>query len=60
LKNNDRVFRLGVHGSRTLKDERVKIILMEEIKKHRPTVIVTHAEPDGVCGTARELARATG
>jgi hypothetical protein len=50
-------FSLGIHGSRTLKDERVKIILMEEIKKHKPTVIVTHAEPGGVCEMARELSR---
>ena len=57
MKKNDAVFRMGVHGSRTLKDERVKIILMEEIKRHKPTVIVTHAEPGGVCEIARELSR---
>jgi len=57
MKKNGKESRLGVHGSRTLKDERVKIILMEEIAKHKPTVIVTHAEPGGVCETARDLAR---
>ena len=49
--------RMSIHGSRTLKDERVKIILLEEIERHRPTTIVTHAEPDGVCGVARALCR---
>ena len=40
-----------------LKDERVRIILLEEIEKHNPTEIVTHAEPEGVCGMARELCK---
>lgn len=48
---------LSIHGSRTLTDERVKIIILEEIKKHNPTTIVTHAEPGGVCEVARELCR---
>ena len=48
---------LGVHGSRTLKDERVRIILLEEIEKHRPDYVVTHAEPEGVCEVARQLCR---
>ena len=49
--------RMSVHGSRTLSDERVKIILLEEIEKFKPDAIVTHAEPDGVCGIARKLCR---
>lgn len=49
--------RLAVCGSRTLKDERVKIILMEEIEAYGITQITTHAEPEGVCGVARTLAR---
>lgn len=48
--------RLAVCGSRTLADERVKIILLEEIAAGA-TEIVTHAEPEGVCATARELCR---
>jgi len=36
---NKRKFNLSIHGSRTLKDERVKIIILEEIKKYRPTTI---------------------
>ena len=50
-------FRLSFHGSRTLKDERVRIIILEEIEKHQPTTIVTHAEPEGVCELARQIAR---
>jgi len=49
--------KLSVHGSRTLSDERVKILLMEEIETHGITEIVTHAEPDGVCKVARDLCR---
>ena len=49
--------KLSVHGSRTLSDERVKILLMEEIEAHGITEIVTHAEPDGVCKVARNLCR---
>jgi hypothetical protein len=49
--------KLSVHGSRTLSDERVKILLLEEIETHGITEIVTHAEPDGVCKVARDLCR---
>ena len=49
--------KLSVHGSRTLSDERVKIILLEEIERHGVTEIVTHAEPDGVCKVARDLCK---
>jgi len=50
-------FKLSIHGSRSLKDERVKIILLEEIEKNNPTTIVTYAEPDGVCKVARDLCK---
>ena len=49
--------RMSVSGSRTLKDERVKIILMEQIEKHGIEMVVTHAEPDGVCGVARNYCK---
>jgi len=49
---------LAVCGSRTLYDERVKIILLEEIEKHNINDIVTHAEPEGVCALARDLCKA--
>ncbi len=51
-------FRLGIHGSRTLDDERVKIIILEEIGTHNPTMIVTHAEPGGVCEVAKKVCKA--
>ena len=57
INGDSKEFRLSIHGSRTLKDERVKIIILEEIEKHKPTVIVTHAEPEGVCEIAREVCR---
>ena len=50
-------FKLSIHGSRKLKDERVKVIILEEIEKHKPTTIVTHAEPDGVCEIARQVCK---
>ena len=50
-------FRLAVNGSRTLKDERVKILLLEAIAEHGVTALVTHAEPDGACRVARDLAK---
>lgn len=49
--------KMSAHGSRTLDDERVKIILLEEITKNGVEEIVTHGEPDGVCGVARKLCR---
>ena len=49
--------RLSVHGSRTLKDERVQVLLLEEWVKHGATALVTHGEPLGVCGVARDLAK---
>ena len=49
--------KLSVHGSRALKDERVRILLQEEIMQYGITEVVTHGEPDGVCGVARTLCR---
>ena len=49
--------KLSVHGSRTLSDERVEIILREEIQQHGVDHIVTHAEPSGVCKVARDLCK---
>ncbi len=49
--------RLSVHGSRTLSDERVKILLLEAIDKYDVGLIVTHAEPEGVCEVARQLCK---
>ncbi|MBW2650660.1 MAG: hypothetical protein JRC66_06565 [Deltaproteobacteria bacterium] len=57
MTQQSRKLRLSIHGSRTLTDERVKIILLEEIGKYNPTTIVTHAEPGGVCEVARNLCK---
>jgi hypothetical protein len=48
-----------VLGSRTLKDERVKIILLEMIEKYKPIEIVTTQEPAGVCEVAQKVAKET-
>lgn len=48
---------LSIHGSRSLVDERVKIIILESIKKYNPTTLVTYAEPGGVCEVARSLCK---
>jgi hypothetical protein len=52
--------KIGIHGSRSLDDERVKIIILDEMKKHKADIIVTHAEPDGVCNVARSIAKEKG
>ena len=52
--------RLCVMGSRTLEDERVKIILLEEINKTNCAAIITCAEPGGVSEVARKLAKEKG
>ena len=54
---NKAINRLSVHGSRTLNDERVKILILEEIEKYHVIEIVTPAEPDGVCRVARDLCK---
>lgn len=47
---------LAVFGSRTLADERVRVLLIEEIQRTGADWITTAAEPQGVCEIARELA----
>ena len=59
-RNNRDSMRLSVSGSRVLRDERVKILLLEEIEKEGATRIVTHAEPGGVCLIARSLCKEIG
>jgi hypothetical protein len=49
--------KLSIHGSRGLQDERVRILLLEEISKYNIDHLVTHGEPDGPCRVARELAK---
>lgn len=49
--------KLGVFGTRTLSDDRVKVAILEVIGKYDVTKIVTTAECGGVCKVARELSR---
>jgi len=51
---------VGVFGSRSLKDERVKIILLEAIEKWRPDYISTCQEPQGVSEVAQRVAKELG
>jgi hypothetical protein len=51
---------LGVFGSRSLKDERVKIILLEAIEKWQPGYISTCQEPQGVSEVAQRVAKDMG
>lgn len=56
----DKIISLGVHGTRDLYDDRVRLILLDLIKKYNINKIVTHAEPHGVCEIARKLAQEEG
>ena len=49
--------RLSVHGSRSLRGAAVRVAILEAIETHGATALVTHAEPEGVCGEARALAQ---
>ena len=56
-RKNKEEFNLCVFGSRTLGDDRVRKIIIDEIKKLDATKIITAAEPNGVCEVARILAK---
>ena len=49
--------RLGVFGSRSLKDERVMELIGKHAREHGAQMIVTAAEPAGVCQIAQLYAR---
>ena len=49
--------RLGVFGSRTLKDDRVRMLLYEAIEELKADTIVTTQEPLGVCTVAQQVAK---
>ena len=48
---------LAVFGSRSLTDERVRVLLLEAIERTGATCITVAAEPHGVCEIARDIAR---
>lgn len=49
--------KIGIFGSRTLRDERVKLIILEELDKYKADTIVTTQEPLGVCSVAQNVAK---
>ena len=49
--------KLGIFGSRTLKDDRVRAIIYDEIAKTGADTIVTTQEPLGVCTIAQRVAK---
>lgn len=49
--------RLGVFGSRSLKDDRVAFLILDEIEATGASVIVTAQEPLGVCTVAQQVAK---
>lgn len=49
--------KLGIFGSRTLKDDRVRALIYDEIEKTGADVIVTAQEPMGVCTIAQQVAK---
>jgi hypothetical protein len=56
MTETTKVNRLAVFGSRTLGDERVRILILDAIDRFQPSAIVTSGEPAGVCGVARSVA----
>jgi hypothetical protein len=60
LKGNIKPFKIGVFGSRTLRDERVKTIILEKIIELKATKIITSQEPQGVCEVAQKIAKQYG
>jgi hypothetical protein len=51
---------VGVFGSRSLKDERVKIILLEAIQQWKPDYLSTCQEPQGVSEVCQRVAKDAG
>jgi hypothetical protein len=48
--------KLAIFGSRTLFGKETERVILAEIEKHNPKVIITAAEPQGVCLMAKEIA----
>jgi len=57
LRGKIKPFKMAVFGSRSLKDERVKTIILEKINELNPTLIITSQEPEGVCEVAQGIAK---
>jgi hypothetical protein len=59
-KTKTQEIKLGILGSRSLSDERVKILILEHLEKTGATKIITCQEPQGVCEVAQRVAKETG
>jgi hypothetical protein len=57
LKGNINHFKVGIFGSRSLKDERIKLILLEKINELKVTKILTCQEPQGVSEVAQRICK---
>lgn len=57
LKDEIEPFKVGVFGSRALKDERVKCIILDKIKELNATLILTCQEPQGVSEVAQRVCK---
>jgi hypothetical protein len=60
LKGEIKPFKIGIFGSRTLNDERIKIILIEKFKELNPTLILTCQEPQGVSEVSQRVCKEYG
>jgi len=49
--------KMGIFGSRNLRDERVKILILEVVRKYKPSHIITCQEPVGVSEVAQRVAK---
>jgi hypothetical protein len=57
LKGLTKPFKVGIFGSRSLKDERVKTIILKKIKELNATKILTCQEPQGVSEVAQRICK---
>ena len=49
--------KIGIFGSRSLHDNRVKTLILEEMDRYNADTIVTTQEPKGVCTVAQNVAK---
>ena len=57
LRGESKAFKIGIFGSRSLRDERVKTIILEKIKELNATKILTCQEPQGVSEVAQRVCK---
>jgi len=57
LKGDIKSCAVGIFGSRSLKDERVQIIILEQLQALNATKILTCQEPQGVSEVAQKIAK---